>query len=131
MRPSGSAEKKPAAKKTADKPTAAKKTAAKKAVKADEPAAEAKAETVKAVAEAAPEVKAEKPAPKKAAAKKADVPSLKIRLVKSLAGRIKNQHAVAHSLGLRRIGDVTVQPDNAATHGKIAKITHLVEVTKA
>ena len=38
---------------------------------------------------------------------------------------------VAHSLGLNRPGEVTEQPDNAATQGKIAKIAHLVVVTKA
>lgn len=57
--------------------------------------------------------------------------NLTIRLVKSLNGRGKEQTAVAHSLGLKRPGNVTVQPDNAATAGKIAKISHLVAVTKA
>ena len=32
---------------------------------------------------------------------------------------------------LNRPGEVTEQPDNAATQGKIAKIAHLVVVTKA
>ena len=45
-----------------------------------------------------------------------------IRLAKSLIGRGKEQIAVAHSLGLNRPGEVTEQPDNAATQGKIAKI---------
>ncbi|MDO5601425.1 MAG: 50S ribosomal protein L30 [Oscillospiraceae bacterium] len=52
-------------------------------------------------------------------------------MVKSLIGSTKPQIAVAASLGLKRPGDVTVQPDNAATKGKIAKISHLVEVTNA
>ncbi|MEA5050410.1 MAG: 50S ribosomal protein L30 [Oscillospiraceae bacterium] len=56
---------------------------------------------------------------------------MQIRLVKALSGRGDNQTATAKSLGLRKIGDVTVQPDNAATNGKIVKIKHLVEVTKA
>ena len=56
---------------------------------------------------------------------------LTIRLAKSLIGRGKEQIAVADSLGLNRPGEVTEQPDNAATRGKIAKISHLVEVTKA
>ena len=47
-----------------------------------------------------------------------------IRLAKSLIGRGKEQ-------GLNRPGEVTEQPDNAATQGKIAKIAHLVVVTKA
>ena len=53
-----------------------------------------------------------------------------IKLVKSLAGRIQNQKDCAAALGLKKVGDVTVQPDNAATKGKIAKISHLVEVVK-
>ncbi|MDD6279450.1 MAG: 50S ribosomal protein L30 [Ruminococcus sp.] len=54
-----------------------------------------------------------------------------IKLVKSLIGRKKDQIATAQSLGLRKIGDVTVQPDNEQTNGKIRKITHLVEVHDA
>ena len=55
---------------------------------------------------------------------------LKIKLVKSLNGRLKKHIATADSLGLRRIGQVTVQPDNAQTRGKIAKIGYLLEVTE-
>lgn len=54
-----------------------------------------------------------------------------IKLIKSLIGRKKDQIATANSLGLRKIGDVTTQPDNAQTQGKINKISHLVEVTEA
>ena len=54
-----------------------------------------------------------------------------IKLVKSLIGRKKDQIATTQSLGLRKIGDVTVQPDNEQTNGKIRKITHLVEVHDA
>ena len=32
---------------------------------------------------------------------------------------------------LKKIGDVTVQPDNDQTKGKVAKIVHLIEVSKA
>lgn len=53
---------------------------------------------------------------------------LKITLVKGLAGCKKDQIATAASLGLRKIGQSTTQPDNAATRGKIAKISHLIEV---
>ena len=55
---------------------------------------------------------------------------IKIKLVKSLIGSKKDQIATAHSLGLRKIGNETVQPDNAQTQGKIAKISHLVEVVE-
>ena len=54
-----------------------------------------------------------------------------IKLVKSLSGRKNDQVATANSLGLKKIGDVTVQPENAATLGKIQKISHLVEVQEA
>ena len=56
---------------------------------------------------------------------------MKIKLVKSLIGSKKDQIATAQSLGLKTIGDVTEQPDNPMTKGKIAKINHLVEVTEA
>ena len=48
--------------------------------------------------------------------------NITIKLAKSLNGRLEKQVATAHSLGLRKIGDVTVQPDNDSTRGKIAKI---------
>ena len=57
--------------------------------------------------------------------------NLNVKLVKSLIGAKKDQIATAHALGLRKIGDVSVQPDNAQTNGKVNKITHLVEVSKA
>ncbi len=56
--------------------------------------------------------------------------ALNIKLVKSLIGAKKDQIATAQSLGLRKIGDQVSQPDNAATQGKVAKIIHLIEVTK-
>ena len=55
---------------------------------------------------------------------------LKIKLVKSLNGRLKDQIATAESLGLRKIGQETVQPDNEMTRGKIAKIGFMLEVTE-
>ena len=54
--------------------------------------------------------------------------NLKIQLVKSLNGRLEKHIATANSLGLRKIGDTTVQPDNAQTRGKIAQISYLVKV---
>ena len=57
--------------------------------------------------------------------------ALKIKLVKSLNSKLKDQIATAHSLGLRKIGAETIQPDNEQTKGKIKKISHLVEVTEA
>ena len=56
---------------------------------------------------------------------------LKVKLVKSLIGSKKDQIATAQALGLRKIGDETVQPDNPQTKGKVAKIIHLIEGTEA
>lgn len=56
---------------------------------------------------------------------------LNITLVKSLIGRHQKHIDTAYSLGLRKIGDSTVQPDNEQTQGKIAKIGYLVNVEKA
>lgn len=51
-----------------------------------------------------------------------------IKLVRSLIGCKKNQIATAHSLGLKKIGEVVTQPDNEQTMGKIKTISHLIEV---
>ncbi|MCC8072878.1 MAG: 50S ribosomal protein L30 [Clostridiales bacterium] len=55
---------------------------------------------------------------------------IKIKLTKSLIGSKSDQIATAHSLGLRKIGNVTVQPNNEQTQGKIAKISHLVTIVE-
>ena len=57
--------------------------------------------------------------------------NLNVKLVKSLNGRLEKHIATANSLGLRKIGQETIQPDNEATKGKIKKISHLIEVTEA
>ena len=56
---------------------------------------------------------------------------VKVKLVKSLIGCKKDQIATAQALGLKKVGDVSVQPDNAQTKGKVAKIVHLIEVSTA
>ena len=56
--------------------------------------------------------------------------NLKITLVKSLNGRLVKHIATAESLGLRKIGNETIQPDNAQTRGKIALIGYLLQVTE-
>lgn len=55
---------------------------------------------------------------------------IQVKLVKSLIGSTKPQIATAHALGLHKIGDVAVQPDNAATQGKVRKISHLIETSE-
>ena len=82
--------------------------------------------TKKAEGEKAPAKKA----PAKKAAKKAEPAMVTVKLVKSLNGRLQNQKDCAAALGLKKVGDVKVHPENAATMGKVAKIAHLVVVTK-
>ena len=57
--------------------------------------------------------------------------ALKITLEKSLIGRLEKQKKTAASLGLKKIGDVSVQEDNAAVKGKIEVIKHMVRVENA
>jgi ribosomal protein L30 len=82
----------------------------------------------KAEGEKAP---AKKATTKKATSKKAAKPAtVTITLKKSLIGALQAQKDCAAALGLKKVGDVKVHPENAATMGKVAKIAHLVAVTK-
>ena len=56
--------------------------------------------------------------------------NLKIKLNKSLSGRLDKHIATAKSLGLSKIGSETIQPDNPQTRGKIAQIGYLISVTE-
>ena len=56
--------------------------------------------------------------------------NMKITLKKSLVGCLEKHIATAHSLGLKKINDVTVQPDNAQTRGKLQQIGYLLEVVE-
>ena len=56
--------------------------------------------------------------------------NLKIKLVKSLNGRRDKHIATAKSLGLKKIGSETTQPDNPQTRGKIAQISYLIKVAE-
>jgi large subunit ribosomal protein L30 len=58
-------------------------------------------------------------------------PSLRIKLVKSAIGYTERQKATVRALGLRRLQQVVVQPDNEAVRGMIFKIQHLVSVEPA
>ena len=53
---------------------------------------------------------------------------VEVKLVKSLIGRKKCHIATANSMGLRKIGDKSVQPVNDATNGRLAHNCYLVEV---
>ena len=56
--------------------------------------------------------------------------NLKITLRKSLIGRSKDQLATIEALGLRKIQQTVVKPDNEAIRGMVAKVNHLVEVSE-
>ncbi len=56
---------------------------------------------------------------------------LTVKLVKSTIGSKKDQIATVESLGLRKLGDTSVQPDNAQTRGKINKVSHLVSIVES
>ncbi|MBO4980279.1 MAG: 50S ribosomal protein L30 [Lachnospiraceae bacterium] len=53
---------------------------------------------------------------------------LKITLVKSLIGSVPKNRITAESMGLRKIGQSVVLPDNDSTKGQIQKISHLIKV---
>ena len=56
--------------------------------------------------------------------------TIKIRLVKSSIAAPKKLKAVLRGLGLRRINQVVEKPDDDAIRGMVAKVPHLVEVSK-
>jgi len=56
--------------------------------------------------------------------------NLKIKLIKSISGRHDKHIATAESLGLTKIGQETIQPDNPQTRGKIEQIKYLITVTE-
>ncbi len=53
---------------------------------------------------------------------------LKVTLVKSTIGCLKDQQATIVALGLKKLNSSVIQPDNACTRGKIFKVKHLVTV---
>lgn len=56
---------------------------------------------------------------------------LKIKLVKSPIACPKNQRLTVKALGLTKLQQVVVKPDNDAIRGMIKTISHLVSVEEA
>ena len=54
--------------------------------------------------------------------------NLKIKLVKSPIGYAQNQKDTVKALGVRKIGQEVVRPDNAPIRGMVFKVKHLVSV---
>ncbi len=61
-------------------------------------------------------------------AKKEDVKMIKVTLVKSTIGSLKNQKATVEALGLKKIGSFNTFEDSAVVRGMIRKVAHLVKV---
>lgn len=56
---------------------------------------------------------------------------IKVTYTKSCIGYDKNQAKVLESLGLRKLNDSNILPDNEAVRGMIFKVRHLVCVENA
>ena len=56
---------------------------------------------------------------------------IKITLVKSTIASTPATKATAQTLGLKRIGDSVIVPDDAASRGKVKVLAHLVKVEAA
>lgn len=54
--------------------------------------------------------------------------ALKITLVRSPIGYSKRQKRTVEALGLRRLHQSVIQPDNPAIRGMVRKVSHLVVV---
>ena len=57
--------------------------------------------------------------------------NLKIELVKSTIGALKDQQATIKALGLHKMHSTVIKPDNACIRGMIFKVMHLVKVEEA
>ena len=64
-------------------------------------------------------------------AKKEGANKIKVTYTKSCIGYDKSQAKVLESLGLRKLNDSNVLPDNDAVRGMIFKVRHLVCVENA
>ncbi len=56
--------------------------------------------------------------------------TLRVRQIRSLAGRPRNQREVVRSLGLRRIRHEVERVDSPAVRGMVNKVPHLVEIVE-
>ncbi|GIM46136.1 50S ribosomal protein L30 [Collibacillus ludicampi] len=55
---------------------------------------------------------------------------LEITLKRSTIGRPEDQRVTVRTLGLRKLHQTVVQPDNQAIRGMVNKVRHLVEVNE-
>jgi len=52
---------------------------------------------------------------------------IKVKQIRSVIGRPKRQRATLEALGLRKIGQTVIKPDNPQIRGMIRAVSHLVE----
>lgn len=57
--------------------------------------------------------------------------NLKITLVRSTIGALKDQQATIKALGLHKMHSTVIKPDNPCIRGMIFKVKHLVKVEEA
>ena len=57
--------------------------------------------------------------------------SVKVTLVKSVFGQLKNHRATVRGLGLRRIRDTAILADTPEVRGMIRASSHLLKVEEA
>ena len=67
----------------------------------------------------------------KKAAAQAEVEMIKVTLVKSANGILKNQKANLEAMGLHKIGNSRTFVDDAWVRAKTAKVSHLFKVAQA
>ena len=53
---------------------------------------------------------------------------LKVTLVKSPISSLRDQQDTVKALGLKKVNQTVVKPDNACIRGQIIKVKHLVKV---
>ena len=54
--------------------------------------------------------------------------TLKIKLTKSLIGRLPKQRKTVEALGLKKIGQVVTLPDNPMSRGMVNVVKHMLQV---
>jgi large subunit ribosomal protein L30 len=56
--------------------------------------------------------------------------TITVKLVRSSIGSKPKTRGTLRALGLRKIGDTNILPDRPEIRGMIARVPHLIEVTK-
>ena len=86
--------------------------------------------TAKKVAKPAKKAVAKKAVAVKATRKAHTGATVVVRQVRSQIGIMPKTKATMRALGLRKIGDVNTLPDRPEIRGMIARVPHLIEVSK-